>query len=346
MSGVHCFTSISFSYLDRARILAETVKRFHPEWTLWLCVSDREPEGFHFDLNNEQFDRILWIQDLGIAALKGWIFRHDVVELCTAVKGRALLAIFEAGASKVIYLDPDISLFNDMSDVVSWLDRHPIVLTPHICHTEKDEQAITDNEIGTLKHGTYNLGFIAVNDSEEGLRFARWWSDRLLHYCYDDIASGIFTDQRWCDLVPGLFDRVKIVRDPGYNVASWNLGNRPITIETDGTIYARGHRLRFFHFTKVDTVGEIMLTRYARSAFGALELLKWYRGRLATHALQEIPPRWWAFSTYDDGEPILREHRLLYRESKNLRQAFPDPFSTHTTENFRSWYEQYAQGTR
>ena len=49
MSGIHCFTSASFAYLDRAHVLGETLRRFHPDWTLWLCLSDEEPPGFTFD---------------------------------------------------------------------------------------------------------------------------------------------------------------------------------------------------------------------------------------------------------------------------------------------------------
>jgi hypothetical protein len=77
--------------------------------------------------------------------------------------------------------------------------------------------------------------------------------------------------------VPAFFDGVHILRDPGYNVASWNLSRRPITIEEDGTIRAAGHRLRFFHFTKVTHVGEIMLERYAGNRIEVFELMKWYR---------------------------------------------------------------------
>ncbi len=51
-----------------------------------------------------------------------------------------------------------------------------------------------------------------------------------------------FTDQRWCDLVPSLFDRVHIERDPGYNVASWNLSTRRIQILATGNIVVNNLR--------------------------------------------------------------------------------------------------------
>src|SRR4051794_38988739 len=105
MQDIHCFTSISFAYLDRARVLAETLRIFHPEWTLWLCLSDREPSGFEFDVEKEDFDYLVRIEDLGIPDLDRWIFAHNVAELCTAVKGPMLDHILNRGAEKVIYLD-------------------------------------------------------------------------------------------------------------------------------------------------------------------------------------------------------------------------------------------------
>ena len=326
MSGIHCFTSASFAYLDRAHVLGETLRRFHPDWTLWLCLSDEEPPGFTFDPAREAFNNVVRLSELGIPDLTRWTFDHDVVELCTAVKGQMLCRLLEAGADKVIYLDPDIALLDDLSPVVALLDEKHVVLTPHQIEPDVERTTIIDNEIGSLKYGIYNLGFIAVAGTAEGLRFARWWRDRLLSFCFDDVPNGLFTDQRWCDHVPVFFDGVHILRDPGYNVASWNLSRRPITIEDDGSIRAAGHKLRFFHFTKVTHVGETMLERYAAGRIEVFELIKWYRGRLAENVVAGLPKSWWAFGRYANGEEILREHRLAYRADPGLRARYPDPF--------------------
>ncbi len=324
--GVQCFTSATFAYLDRARVLGETLRRFHPDWTLSLCLPDEEPPGFKFDIANEAFHRIVRLSELDIPDLTRWIFDHDIVELCTAVKGPMLCKLLDEGAEKVVYLDPDIALFDELTPVVSLLDHYNVVLTPHQIGPDQDLTAIMDNEIGSLKHGIYNLGFLAVAGTLEGRRFAGWWRDRLLRFCFDDIPNGLFTDQRWCDHAPVFFDGVHILRDPGYNVASWNLSRRPITIEEDGTIRAAGHVLRFFHFTKVTNVGEIMLERYAGGRIEVFELLKWYRRRLSVNAVPGLPGSWWAYDHFSNGTKIVREHRIAYRNSAALRGRYPDPF--------------------
>ncbi|HEY0185541.1 MAG TPA: hypothetical protein VGC09_22290, partial [Rhodopila sp.] len=263
MTEVHCFTSASFAYLDRVRVLAETLHEHHPDWVFWLCLVDNEPPGFAFDPEREQIDRIVRVGELGVPDLCRWLFVHDIVELCTAVKGAMLCKMLDAGAGKVVYLDPDIAVFGSLSEVAALLDSHDVVLTPHQVEPDDEPAAIHDNEISSLKHGIYNLGFVAVAGSPEGKRFARWWRDRLLHYCFDDIPNGLFTDKRWCDLAPAFFPTLHVLRDPGYNVASWNLSRRPISINEAGDISAGGSPLRFFHFTKVTWVGELMLERYA-----------------------------------------------------------------------------------
>lgn len=222
MAEVHCFTSASFSYLDRVRVLGETLKRFHPDWTFWLCLVDEEPPGFSFDVAREPLDGVVRINDLDVPDLRRWVFNHDVIEMCTAVKGPMLCRLLDSGARKVVYIDPDIALFSDLNDVISLLDKHDIILTPHQIDPDDDPKAILDNEIGSLKWGIFNLGFLAVANRGDGARFAHWWRDRLLDFCIDDLPNGLFTDQRWCDHVPGLFSNVHVLRDPGYNVASWN----------------------------------------------------------------------------------------------------------------------------
>jgi hypothetical protein len=328
MTKVHCFTSASFSYIDRVRVLAKTLHQHHPDWELTLCLCDSEPPGFQFNLAKEPIDSLVRIGELGIPNLEQWIFMHDLIELCTAVKGLMLRRLLDAGASKVVYLDPDIAVVNSLKAIEELLDRYEIVLTPHQLSPDEEKQAIIDNEIGSLKHGIYNLGFLGIANRPEGSRFAEWWQSRLQDFCYADPANGLFTDQRWCDHVPAMFSNAYILRDPGYNVASWNLSRRPITIEHDGSIRAAGNLLRFFHFTKILSEGAIMLERYARSSIAVFELAKWYGDLLAENAAQGVPKGWWAFSNYADNSPIKKEERIAYRTRADLREAFPNPFAS------------------
>jgi hypothetical protein len=237
-----------------------------------------------------------------------------------------LCRLLDEGAAKVVYLDPDIAVFGDLGEIGALLDQFNVVLTPHQVEPDQQPAAIIDNEIGSLKFGIYNLGFIAVAGTPEGKRFAQWWCDRLMQFCFDDVPNGLFTDQRWCDHVPAMFDCVYVLRNPGYNVASWNLSRRPITINSDGSVCAAGAPLRFYHFTKITWIGEVMLERYANDRVEVFELMHWYKGRLKANAATNLPDRWWAYGTYTSGKPIQREQRRAYRDKPELRKNIPNPY--------------------
>ncbi|MFE1600874.1 hypothetical protein [Methylobacterium sp. ID0610] len=339
MSKVHCFTSISFSYLPRARILADSLRRHHPDWTLWLCISDLEPDGYRLAADDHGFDRVLWAKDLPVEPLPGWIFRHNVVELCTAVKGFFLNHILDSGADLVFYIDPDIVLFNDLAPAVDALRDNAIILTPHLVDPEPRAAAMWENERSTLLHGVYNLGFLGVRNGAEGRRFAAWWQERLEAYCFEEASKGIYTDQRWCDLVPALFDGVRILRDPGFNVASWNLGSRPVTFDRTGTLRAGEVPLRFYHFTKITHVGAAMIERYAGRSSAIFELVHWYRSQIARYEDERLRG-WWAYGQYSDGTPIAYQDRVSYRTQTHLQEDFPDPFRANT---FLRWLRSRAE---
>ncbi len=338
---VLAYSSLTFSYLNRARVLFQSLRRFHPEWELVALITDEAPPEFAFDPANEPFDRIVWAHELGIPEFKGWLFKHNIVEVCTAVKGPFIHQACGGGADAVIYLDPDTTLFASLEPLEHWLEDHDILLTPHLIDPNDDEMAILDNDISTLRTGIFNLGFLAVRTHGEGLRFAKWWNDRLLSYCYDDIPNGLFLDQRWCDHAPALFDKVKVIRDPGYNVASWNLSKRTVAVGKDGVITVNGHPLRFWHFTKLGAVGDTMTKRYAGRNFPVYELWAWYRREVAAASDPTIPEKWWAYGTFEDGTRIEKAQRVLYRERSDLRAAFPDPFASGRG-SFQEWLAREA----
>ncbi len=337
MKRIHCYTSVSFSYLARARVLAKTLSVFHPDWVFWLVLSDRPPPGFAFDLAEEPFDHILHVEDVPVDNPEAWIFQHDVVELCTAVKGAALEHILSTGAEIVVYLDPDIGVLGPLDPVLAALERDQIVLTPHQVEPEVEHFAIRDQEISSLKHGTYNLGFLAVRNDTEGRRFARWWRERLISFCMDDVPNGLFTDQKWCDLVPAYFGDVGILRDPGFNVASWNISRRRVVIERSGEITVNGLPLRFFHFTKIDHVGEAMIEKYGAGNPALYELVAWYKRELERARPAGLPGGWWYYGAYENGTPITRAERRLYRARPDLQQRYPAPFSS-AGDGYQAWY--------
>ena len=336
---VLCYSSFTFSYLNRARVLFQTLRRFHPEWELVALITDQPPASFRFDPGAEPFDRVVWAEDLGVPDFQRWLFKHDVVEVCTAVKGPFIHQACGSGAEAVLYLDPDTALFASLSPLEALLEEYDILLTPHLIDPNDTAESIADNDLSASRTGIFNLGFVAIRTTGEGARFAKWWNDRLLDWCYDDMPAGLFVDQRWCDHVPALFDKVKVIRDPGYNVASWNLSTRTVAVRKDGQITVNGAPLRFWHFTKLGPMGDAMTRKYGGRNFPVYEVWSWYKRQVVKASDAAIPERWWAYGDYADGAPIEKAHRVLYRQRGDLQAAFPDPFAAGEG-SYAQWLER------
>lgn len=335
--GVVCFTSFSLSYLAKARLLAWTIQQQQPNWHLVALVTD-VPESKDVARSvSELFDEVVWSTTLLDEGFKSWVFQHNVVEACTAVKGLMLKRLLACGHQKVVYLDPDIAVFNSLQPIVDLLDQYSILLTPHQLSPERTAIGVRDNEIGSLKYGIFNLGFLAVRADIEGRRFADWWSQRLLEHCFEDVPGGVFTDQRWCDHVPVFFDGVHILKDPGYNVASWNLSNRVLSFTPEGCLVVNGSPLRFYHLTKFGPTGQAMTARYAKGNTAVYEVWSWYRMAVQRFVEPGIPSHGWAYGRYSSGGEISLAERRLYRDRKDLQRAFPDPFDS-SAGGYERWY--------
>ena len=338
------YTSITSNYLPKARVLAASVKRHDPQARFHLLLSDREPDGF--DAAAEPFDTILHLEDLPIENPRGWAFRHSLVEMCTAVKGIGALEIVRRYApKKLFYFDPDIVVFGRLEALGEALDRHAVLLTPHLTDPERSRQGILDNEISALKHGIYNLGFIGVRCEGEGLRCLQWWSDRLLEFCRDDIPRGLFTDQRWADLIPAMFDDVRVLREPEYNVATWNLSNRAATGHVPDAILVNGRPLGFYHFSGFDSGSqETMLKAYGKESPVLFELRQWYIEQCRQQGQDTLGTHPCVYGRFDNGAPVTKMQRIVYREREDLQKAFPNPYDTsERNRSYFHWFEANVQ---
>lgn len=331
----HIFTSCTNCYIPKARVLGKSIKKFHPEIKFHLVLSDIFPQSII--LENEPFDSIISIEELNIPNLKQWIFKHSVVEMCTAIKGVAFQEIFKRyNCEQVIFLDPDIAIFSPLDELLQHFEESSILLTPHQLEPEKSREKVIDNEICFLMHGVFNLGFLGVKSSLEGIRFLEWWSNRCLNFCYADTASGLYTDQRWIDLVPSFFTQVAILRNPAYNVAYWNLTNREVTGSFEEGIFVNGKPLCFYHFSSSQV---IMQEKYKVVNSVTVSLLEWYQQQCEQMGQVEFMTQPCFYDFFDNGVSISYQLRIRYRHDQQLQNIFPQPFETSDLEkSILHWY--------
>jgi hypothetical protein len=362
---VHYFTSITPNYLAKARVLCKTLKEHNPDCLFFLGLTGDVPEGV--SLAAEPFDAILLTHELESITQKDiFFFKHTVTEICTAVKPALALTIMQKyQAQKVVYLDPDIMVFSDLGELETLLDTYSMIFTPHQTDFEDDDSYVVSNEILFLKRGTYNLGFFAVKADETGLRFLNWWHSRLMLYCFDDDYAlikmlepngllGMFTDQKWIDLVPAFFDGYYILKHPGYNVSTWNMTKRQIRMLGDNRYTTNGQPLKFFHFSGFDAMGhhnELQRAlMYNSENHDAANLTAKYELELERNGQKMVEALPYKYALYSNGQSISKEERKILHIRKDVYKLFDNPFEVTNGFCYYHWvrnaYGQFLKQSR
>lgn len=322
------YTSANYQYLDRVLTLVRSVKRHYPDVHFCLLLSERsESQELSAVIADAGVDEVLPIRRLSEAFADHWIFGHNVIELCTAVKGAGASYLFSRGYEKVIYLDPDTVVFRRLDEVETALDTFSCVLTPHICApTIRKELKVIEQ--ACFRHGVFNLGFGAWRNDEVGRGIVDWWHANLVANCYEEPWNALYTDQKFFDLVPAIFDQVMILRNPAYNVATWNLESRSIEEGPDVLdIRVDGTPLAFFHFAGSGGRGQGNFHKWFAHSYPQIERLwDWYGSACAEWGI--VKPEW-SYGTYDDGRTIEYEDRVQYRRlHENVKRKIGNPFAS------------------
>jgi hypothetical protein len=186
----------------------------------------------------------------------------------------------------VTYLDADTFFYSSPERVFELLGQSSVGITPHrfsfwVKHARKG--------------GEYNVGWITFRKDRDGIACLQWWFDRCIEWCYQRREDGKYADQGYLDWFPKLFRTVKILDDPGINLAPWNLANHRVRSE-NGAVKVDGKPLVFFHFADF------------------VQLSKWHYSANTSSGLMWLTPR-------------LR--RLIFRPYvERLRQVCPEGLPT------------------
>lgn len=315
------FTSICTNYAHKARTLAQSVKQHIPDAKFFVCLTEREiPPSLQDD---DRFDRVVLSKDMWNGNFDRFIFKHAIVEASTAVKGRFFCWMFEQYPDEdcFVYLDPDCYVYDDFIELKEELKKKSIVLCPHLLHPGN-----IDMELSSTAHGVYNLGFLAVANDSTGFEMVKWWADRLYLFCYDDIANGVFTDQKWVDLAPCFFD-VKILRHYGYDFAPWGLYGCKVE-KKDGKFFVQDQPVRFVHYSGYGAVAKQCMEKWqGENAAAFTEMYDEYCVQHEKNNEDQISKTPWSYNTYHDGKSIASEVRRRYRTDWDLMFANEDPFA-------------------
>jgi hypothetical protein len=311
------FTIANFAYLSRVEILVKTFKK-HNNSVFYLFIMEKKEvaQKFEDSLYGLGIDKIIYVEDLGFSKLENWIFSKDIVTASTGVKAKCFKYIDKVDSrSKIVYLDPDIEIFDNFYELNSLLEKNDIILTPHLSFNSDNISNISEYEYSIIKHGLFNLGFLAINITSNSRNFLDWWDYRLETNCEVNFQEGIFTDQKWVDSVPLNFDRVLSLKNPGYNLATWNSNQRPLNFSNE-KFFIDTEPLIFIHHSssgqkrrieQIDSQNDKLFVRLAYN----------YEQMLAESKFSTLFSEKWSYNYFNDSEI------LITNEIKNKFLKYP-----------------------
>jgi hypothetical protein len=292
------FTICSNNYLPHAKTLGVSLLARNPEYKFVIGLVDQKTPII--DYNAFHGLEIIEIGDIGIRNFEDVWKKYNIVELNTAVKPSFAKYLFEKypNADLLLYFDPDIFIYGSFKSIEEQFVESDILLTPHIISPitlDAPGIRLVPTESTFLNHGLYNLGFIGVKKNGAHTReFLDWWEERTLNQGFIDVENGIFVDQLWVNLVPIYFEKVKVLREMGYNAAPWNLHERGhIKSKNDYVLMPDGTQLVFFHFSSYkykqpDKIGK-QYNRFEFSDFPEIRVLyKAYHDLLIMNGIEKL----------------------------------------------------------
>ena len=248
--SIACVTIVTPNYLPQALVLMASIdSSLIPKdevvisKLIFILGGDNEQ---HHKLHTPDIDLVSITEYIDSSLLSSLIRRYTPSEICWALKPLLVLKLLNS-FDQVYYFDADILLYADFSYVVAELGDANIMLTPHYLDGFPDD-GLAPNELTLLRSGTFNAGFFAVQRSQESLRFLHWWANRVVRFGRNDPKNGMCGDQKWLNLVPILFEGVKVCQHRGFNVAYWNMHERKIQ-KYDHTLFMDQDLLIFIHYS-------------------------------------------------------------------------------------------------
>jgi hypothetical protein len=321
-------TIASANYLDRVQTLLQSIERHHPGAAAFVLLCET-PEVCR--RLSAETGVAFWSPADVCDTWRDMAFYYNIVEFNTALKPFFLEKLLDRGHAAVIYLDPDIEVYGSLDPLRQAVATHDIVLTPHVCAPIPDD-GCTPAMDAYIRAGQFNLGFVGVAGSANARALLRWWQSVCLERCLFESEHRFFVDQFWAAAFASFAERCCILRDPGYNVAYWNLFQREIT-RAGEQWQAGGQPLVFFHFSGLSEDDLTRVSRHqnrVRAAPGSPlhDLLAGYRQRVQAMPWHRYAKVAYSLGAFADGGPIAPEDRrnYLYLGAAD-RRRIGDPFA-------------------
>ena len=133
-------TICSINYLAQAKTLGDSLKKHNPTYRYFIGLVDRLDKS---DIQKDQLPpyELIELHTIGIEDLDDLCEKYNITELNTAVKPFFLDHIYNTypEAEIVHYFDPDIVIYQPLTEIERGLENNSLFLTPHTLLAYPDE---------------------------------------------------------------------------------------------------------------------------------------------------------------------------------------------------------------
>lgn len=220
--GPAAVTVVTAGRLPQARVLGASLQAHQPDLPLHVVLVGSPPADVRGDAEPFTF---LPRPIPGGGEIDDLLLRGRETDAAVRAKAAGMLALLHAGHDRVLYLDADTEAVGGLDPLLDAAGDHEITLVPHALDPPASPRDLQP-ELLLLVAGAYNAGVVAVRAGAVAQAFLHWWGKRTAAGAGYGPHEGVFHDQRWLDLVPGLFDGVGVLRDDRFDIGPWNLRER------------------------------------------------------------------------------------------------------------------------
>lgn len=255
MTTYYCSYS-DVTYFPKIKVLVNSIRQFDPYSEFHLLCLDQETFLLAQDLSEKG---VITIRLGDVEAAHPELLNAknnrtpmEYVFTLTPYLMKIVCSTTNLG-SWINYLDADLCFFSDPQIIWEELNGYEVGI---ITHNYPNKLAKS-----LAKYGRFNVGLVAIRNSELGTKCLDWWASQCLDWCGDEPVDGKYADQGYLDQFPSLFEGVKILENRGFNLAPWNTSGRVISSDSEGNVILGDYTpLTFFHFHGIKRFGNWMVT--------------------------------------------------------------------------------------
>jgi glycosyltransferase involved in cell wall biosynthesis len=341
---MRAFTLATSETLPNARVLAASLRRHQPDWSLEIVLMDRRdvPVAGEPTPIRRLSDQI----DLDIAAL---LSLHEEPELRRLVLPRVMLAYARRREGPVLHLPPTAWVLAPLEPVEASLRDHSVMLAARARADPPDDGLLPSPE-QLDRAGRIDETVIAVDGTVEADGMLTWLAVRTeaMLGTLDGRPSRMRPEDRpWLarmlELAPARFGAA-VPTDPGCNLSMWSLPLHSLTEDSDGPCVDGRFPVRFINLPGFDPRHPSRLSKLASrvrvSTMPALRALcVQYTEELLACGWNDLHRRSEIGRELVDGVVFDESLCSLYARALALGEDFGDVFTEAGAAAFLAWLQ-------